>query len=258
MDQAAHSPATSCRNCGFAAPAAAAAPNYCAHCGQETAVHPPTFAEFVHEFIGHYIALEGALWRTLALLLFKPGRLTREYLAGRRRRYVLPLRLYLTISFVFFVAAKALPTPATPEAVPPELVQQLHKDAKTIQAESERNTARLQSMAPTVMFLLLPLFAGILHLAWRSRGMTYGEHFVCSLHLHSFWFVVLLFVDRLPEVISDWLLLLLPLYAVLAMREVYGARWPAVLGRSALIFVMYVAVLAAAVVGMLAWLKFTK
>ena len=80
-----------CRNCGTQAPL-----KFCPECGQETALHPPTLGEFLHEFVGHYVALEGALWRTLRLLLTRPGRLTREYLEGRRRRYVLPLRLYLT------------------------------------------------------------------------------------------------------------------------------------------------------------------
>jgi hypothetical protein len=95
----------SCRNCGAMPPEDA---HFCPVCGQETAVHPPTFGEFVHEFIGHYVAFEGALWRTLGLLLFRPGRLTREYLEGRRRKYVFPLRLYLTISFIFFIVAKVL------------------------------------------------------------------------------------------------------------------------------------------------------
>jgi hypothetical protein len=90
-----------CRNCGAQAPL-----NFCPQCGQETTLHPPTLREFLHEFVGHYVALEGALWRTLALLLARPGRLTREYLDGRRRRYVLPLRLYLTTSFIFFVVLK--------------------------------------------------------------------------------------------------------------------------------------------------------
>ena len=45
-----------CRNCGTEAPL-----SFCAACGQETALHPPTLGEFVHEFVGHYIALEGAL-----------------------------------------------------------------------------------------------------------------------------------------------------------------------------------------------------
>ena len=48
------------------------------------------------------MALEGALWRTLVALLWHPGRLTVEYFAGRRARYIAPLRLYLTFSLILF------------------------------------------------------------------------------------------------------------------------------------------------------------
>ena len=80
--------------------------NFCANCGQDTLNHPPTFWEFVHEFITHYVALEGKLWKTLLLLFFKPGELTREYRAGRKFRYIAPLRLYITASFIFFLVVK--------------------------------------------------------------------------------------------------------------------------------------------------------
>lgn len=90
-----------CRNCG-----AAVSGDYCVACGQETRLHMPSLGEFVHEFVGHYVALEGRLWRTLGLLLFRPGALTNEYLAGRRRRYVEPLRLYLSLSILFFAVMK--------------------------------------------------------------------------------------------------------------------------------------------------------
>jgi hypothetical protein len=96
-DALAHHAAAECPNC-----AAAAAGNFCHTCGQETVLHPPSTREFVHEFIGHYVALEGKLWKSLGLLLFRPGRLTLEYIQGRRVRYVQPLRLYLTLSVIFF------------------------------------------------------------------------------------------------------------------------------------------------------------
>lgn len=73
-------------------------PRFCPACGQETNVRPPRLGEFIQQFGGAYFATEGALWRTLKLLLLKPGVLTAQYLAGRRKHYVLPLRLYLTIS----------------------------------------------------------------------------------------------------------------------------------------------------------------
>lgn len=62
----------------------------------------------MHEFVGHYVALEGKLAKTLWLLFSKPGELTKQYLAGKRARYVLPLRLYLTASIIFFLLVKVL------------------------------------------------------------------------------------------------------------------------------------------------------
>jgi hypothetical protein len=80
--------------------------NFCQQCGQETVLHPPSTGEFVHEFIGHYVALEGKLWKTLKLLILRPGKLTLQYLAGRRVRYIQPLRVYLTFSLIFFALFK--------------------------------------------------------------------------------------------------------------------------------------------------------
>lgn len=96
-----HQHPDTCKNCGTATPG-----NYCQQCGQPAHVHVPSAREFLHEFLGHYVALEGKLWKSLALLLFKPGFLSREYIEGRRVRYLEPLRLYLSFSIVFFALVK--------------------------------------------------------------------------------------------------------------------------------------------------------
>lgn len=93
-----------CRNCQL--PLGMSSARFCPNCGQDTAPHPPSAWEFLHEFVGHYVALEGRLARTLALLIFRPGELTRRYLSGKKTSYVLPLRLYLTTSIVFFLVVK--------------------------------------------------------------------------------------------------------------------------------------------------------
>jgi hypothetical protein len=100
-DSSLHDEASNCLDCG-----AAVSAHFCPVCGQETRLHVPSAREFLHEFVGHYVALEGKLWKTLGLLLFRPGRLTAEYIAGRRARYVQPLRLYLTLSILFFALLK--------------------------------------------------------------------------------------------------------------------------------------------------------
>ena len=104
-------------------------PAYCAACGQETTLRPPTLGEFVQQFGGNYFAAEGALWRTLKLLLTRPGALTREYLAGRRRRYVLPLRLYLTVSLVALVLLR-FAGPGIAIDVPPDTAAEIARAGK--------------------------------------------------------------------------------------------------------------------------------
>jgi hypothetical protein len=89
-----------CDNCG-----AAVTDRYCAACGQR--LEPPLhslwhFAQAATEDLTH---ADSRLWRTLGALLFRPGYLTREFLAGRRARYLPPVRLYLVISVVFFLWA---------------------------------------------------------------------------------------------------------------------------------------------------------
>jgi Protein of unknown function (DUF3667) len=85
-------PARACRNCSEHV-----AGHYCANCGQETRIALPTFAAFMREAAGRYVALDGRLWRTLLALVARPGFLTLEYFSGRRRRYIRPARLFLVL-----------------------------------------------------------------------------------------------------------------------------------------------------------------
>jgi hypothetical protein len=93
--------AGACHNCQ--APVSA---KYCGECGQPSHVHVASAHEFIHHFIGHYVAAEGKLWATLRMLLLRPGQLTLEFIGGRRGQYIDPLRLLLTISLVVFLLMK--------------------------------------------------------------------------------------------------------------------------------------------------------
>ncbi len=112
MSHPAHAPELPyCRNCHFTL--ARPRPVYCGHCGQETDLHPPSVREMFTEYLGHYVAFDGPLWRTLWALVALPGRLTNAYFHGARRRYVLPLRVYLSASFIFFIGWALLPNGPT-------------------------------------------------------------------------------------------------------------------------------------------------
>lgn len=94
---------TTCSDCG--APVAA---NFCAECGQPTHVHR-SLLHLGEELLHGVVHFDGRIWRTLPLLVLNPGKLTREWIAGRRTRYVSPLALFLFSVFVMFFALSFLP-----------------------------------------------------------------------------------------------------------------------------------------------------
>lgn len=89
-----------CLNCG-----AALSGQYCGQCGQRATSRLISLWELVRDAFGDLFELDSRLWQTLVPLLARPGRLTREYLEGRRARYMPPFRMYLVLSLVFFVVA---------------------------------------------------------------------------------------------------------------------------------------------------------
>jgi len=124
---AARSAPATCRNC--AATLVLPAMRFCPQCGQDTSARPPTVMEFLHQFGGETIGVQGRLWRTLRLLLLSPGSLTVEYWAGRKRRYVLPVRLYLGISLVALTLNGWLHRDELPTAAQIEMQRTRHRTA---------------------------------------------------------------------------------------------------------------------------------
>ena len=277
-------PAAACANCGAAL--ATPRPNFCPACGQETTLRPPRLGEFLQQFGGAYFATEGALWRTLKLLLLQPGELTRQYLAGRRRHYVLPLRLYLSVSLLVLLLLQALATVAIErpgatqidkvearnvqidlpfgraglrdgvfycEGMPAWVCRRLQRridiDPKFLVREMEQLGLRFVAKVGGAMFVLLPGFALWLKLAYRNRGLRYTEHLVFALHVHAFWFLMLALVFADLPLVSTAAGWAVPVYTLLAMGRVYGGRWGPRLARAALVSLLYGLTLALALAG---------
>lgn len=189
--------------------------------------------------------LDGRLWRTLGLLLFRPGRLTVDYFHERRARYLPPVRLYLVLSIAFFSfgigsdgrgpgAAEAPSAAAAGEASrSPSVLDDLGADIgadlpcdrlqiagiavleRAARDACVRNRAdrgrtflgALERNIPRMMFLFLPLMAGVITpLYWRPRRY-YVEHLVFLLHTQSAVFLCFLLQKLAGRIAEHWHLL---------------------------------------------------
>ena len=90
---------THCENCG-----AQLQGHWCATCGQPAIEYRRSFRYVVADLLNEFLNWDSKFFTTIALLILKPWRLTNEFLAGKRVRYVNPLRLYLLASILFFFA----------------------------------------------------------------------------------------------------------------------------------------------------------
>lgn len=77
--------------------------NYCHHCGQSTRGTDRFLLTLINEAFEDIFSLNSRVWKTFSNLLFRPGFLSTEYYAGRRVRYIPPVRLYFTLSILFFL-----------------------------------------------------------------------------------------------------------------------------------------------------------
>jgi len=93
-------PLESCLNCGTTLSG-----QYCGSCGQRSRSRLISIWELLRDAFGDLLELDSRVWRTLIPLITRPGKLTRDYLEGRRARYMPPFRTYLVLSIVFFLVA---------------------------------------------------------------------------------------------------------------------------------------------------------
>lgn len=245
-----------CLNCGETLQGA-----FCSRCGQEAADFHRPLRSFVSDFVENVLNLDSKLLRTLGPLLFMPGRLTREYLAGRRASYVRPLKLYLLAALLSFGVLAIWPEsiirvvskPSRPAGEGVDVPASMDSGFQKAVADPQQFRRTVAANLQRAFFLLLPAFALLLKLLYLRRGNFYLDHLVFALHFHAFAFVVLTAMVLLgaagiprpilaPVAVAAWLWIFM--YLFLALRRVYpdsrlaaGLRFGALLISYGIVFV---------------------
>jgi hypothetical protein len=230
-----------CLNCSAPTP-----DNFCSHCGQRNTHYRVSTWALLGEAASELFQLDSRFFSTVGTLLGRPGRLTSEYVAGRRMSYSSPLRVYLATSLLYFVTLSLLPWSGDDDKPPPPKVTKSDSVIKIDGDENNPWAQRLKSRVeafsnptqidgkerflqalvahiPTALFVLVPVFALILKLAYIRRRRYYSEHLVFALHVHSFAFVALLAATLTRQVWAIFVALAATMvYLFVAQRSVYG------------------------------------
>jgi hypothetical protein len=207
---------------------------FCPHCGQENKSNDLHFKYFIQEFLSANFNVDSKIFQTLKLLIVYPGKLTNEFLAGRKKAYLPPVRLYLIISLVYFTLLSLLNseilkiTDTEPDKKENQVVFGLEdedslkvnmpKDADsselinneikkeirsrfarvlkklTDKKSREEFRSRLPNYISVGMFVLVPLTALIFYLMFY-KNTFYIKHLVFTIHLQSTMYILFIILN---------------------------------------------------------------
>jgi len=169
---------------------------YCHRCGEKFPdPHDLTMKHFLHHGLHELTHLDSKIFRTLRALVFRPGLLTVEYLAGRRQRYVLPLRLFLVI-FALNLFLYTRPGAALYDV---HFITSASSQGKVLEGKLEHSAAKKHITKDALfdqinerwqhnvsLFQLGEVFFFAVWLAVLNWRRYFVEHLIFALHISSF------------------------------------------------------------------------
>jgi hypothetical protein len=230
-----------CENCGYTVERA-----YCSNCGQKNTETRQSFGHLFAHFVEDLTHYDGAFWKTIKYLMFRPGTLTKEYLSGKRSTYVPPVKLYIFISFVTFFMLSLIVSTAVSEdehvrtekkdVGPIEINGKLYNSVEDLEAQerakspeermgsvehwivkktiiASKNNVTVSTFiqgllhtTPKVLFIYMPVFAFWLWLFHGKKRWYFFDHGIFTLHYFSFLLLLISVVTLL-----NWILGFVPI-----------------------------------------------
>ena len=206
---------------------------YCHNCGEQMEMHLFSVKHYIKEVFHEFAVFDTKFFRTVPALLFKPGFLSREYIAGRRKRYLSPARLYTLVAFVSFFALGYYGRNWIEAELQKDIAShgEFHVQWENLTGKEASHVAEIWlkfiiEVSPYVLLLgSTPIFALSLKILYWKRHILYAEHLVFSFHFYAFSLIVLIGSLFIPS--YYWLLIALGLflmYLYIALKRFYSDR----------------------------------
>lgn len=177
---------TVCPNCSTAAVGA-----YCPGCGQERDIHGQTLREYLVDISYDFLSIDGKIWKGFRDLVLYPGKLTVDYLEGRRASRPVPSRLFLVMSVVVYAVIPLVMSWIWPvqEEQASLLAELINKAVPTLKAlglptiSGEQAIRLMQERATLAALISVIPLSGVLALLKRPRTAMFSGHAAHAFHL---------------------------------------------------------------------------
>ena len=213
---------------------------YCHRCGERFHQRDEfAISHYSREIIYQITHLDAKIFKTLLLLVTRPGQLTEEYLLGRKSKYVRPIRLYLSLSMLYFFSFSFFDKAALLDIrllfafdftgrLLPALTAKQQLSGLSDELFFRGINQQLNSKISLLLFLAIFVYAVVFKVIFLAKNRYYVEHLIFCLHLMSFSFLrdmlfLPLFLFNKP-VGFGLALLTTVFYLFLSMRRVYSAN----------------------------------
>jgi hypothetical protein len=190
---------------------------YCAVCGERrSGAHDFSCARYLEDLVHALTHMDSKVLRSTWLLVTRPGQLSVDYLQGRRVRLMSPVRLFVFVSVVYFIALTVLHpiafsdapdiqfnTFATPLAIQlhgnnfypdyaaRQVAETLRRERISYAALERRYDDKTTVLSKTLLFALIPVIALLFGLLFFRRRRYVAEHLVIATHFWAFTLVLI-------------------------------------------------------------------
>lgn len=207
--------------------------NFCPNCGQSNSTFNKPFRFIVADFAGNIFSFDTRLWNTIKTIFIKPGKMAQDIMDGKRERYMPPFRLYVFVSFIFFLMLNySVPNVAETDDLSDSFNIDLENDndgvqdslkfvinsdslslgtllsdsslteidnstgidLKDVVEHPKRYYTQFLRWLSTAMFFLMPLYGFLLWLFFRKTQKHYFGHLILAINQHVFTFLIFILI----------------------------------------------------------------
>lgn len=237
--------------------------NFCPNCGQSNKDLKLNFKYFIAEFLSGMFNLDSKVFRTLKLLFLKPGKLSKEFIAGKRNAYIPPVRLYLIGSLIYFSISSVFNDPITfsnnienepgraSNIITFNNLDSLHtiiSEEDSLKKLGSGNSflsenlgkERLKKMStkegrkqfkdnimqyiPIGMFIFVPITALLFFLLFRQNTF-YIEHLIFVIHIQTLFYLLFTFLNILELIINSNLMKIITVISFLSILLIWIKKY---------------------------------